>query len=172
MWRRAKAERAFTKMRTLPAPLCIPMLWSKQSVLTVATEKIDASRENVATEILATERTYVSNICMLKVVFLEPIVNQKLDLLPMTSAILGEIAVISSYGKLLLGKLESRITSWTPHSRLGDVFLQITDFMKVYTQYVKDYNTITEQLAAARSNEAFVEFLSVCFVTLGHSSRI
>ena len=82
----------------------------------------------------------------------------------------ADVEIIVSYSKLLLVRLEPRVSHWSPSTSLGDVFLQITDFMKVYTQYVQDYDKFRTQLQNYLTNKQasrpLSKFLKVRFSSL------
>jgi hypothetical protein len=123
-----------------------------------------AYRENVAREIYQTEKDYINNIGLLVELFLDPIKacmedttwrvarGQKSGEVTFKDfkSIYSDIQVIRNYNMKLLRDLEPRIDNWTPNQQLGDIFLQIALFLKVYTQYVKDYDQARQELATAR----------------------
>lgn len=125
-----------------------------------------AYRENVAREILQTEKDYVNNLMLLMSVFINPIKESLTDNVwkPKNGSKLGEVTlkevkslyndlqVIVNYNGKLLRDLTPRVEKWTPHQKLGDIFLQLGLFLKVYTQYVKDYDRARSELAHARKN--------------------
>ena len=45
--------------------------------------------------------------------------------------------------------------------RLGDVFLQVADFMKTYTQYVKDSSLLNDELMSLYEGATALELLRV-----------
>lgn len=64
-----------------------------------------------------------------------------------------QIQIIASYSQLLLKKLENQLSSWNDStSTIGNIFLEYTDFMKVYTQYVKYHSTVQKSIKEERNN--------------------
>jgi len=57
--------------------------------------------------------------------------------------------------EILLKGLEERIGSWSPESKLGDLFIDQTDFLVRYRHYINNYNTA---LATLQQNMKIPEF--------------
>lgn len=126
-----------------------------------------AYRARVAQEILSTELIYVQSLKMLKRVFLDPLMasatsNAK-PILPLdeVKAIFSSLEVICAYNDNLLEQLQPRVQDWSPQQRLGDIFLQICGFLKVYTNYVANYNVSIYTLNRCRTKkEKFAQWLA------------
>jgi hypothetical protein len=54
----------------------------------------------------------------------------------------------------LLKDIQPRVLEWNQRQCLGDVFLRITDYMKVYTQYVKDFSPCMDAIIAAKQKHS------------------
>ena len=96
---------------------------------------------------------------VLSQVFLYPLKTQQTILA--VSHIYAEIEVILAFSRLLLQDLEPRVENWDHRRCIADVILGITDYMKVYTQYVKDYSVFVDQIARAKEDGAFCAILKV-----------
>eukprot|EP01102_Stenamoeba_stenopodia_P002030 TRINITY_DN11817_c0_g1_i1.p1 TRINITY_DN11817_c0_g1~~TRINITY_DN11817_c0_g1_i1.p1 ORF type:complete len:974 (-),score=215.38 TRINITY_DN11817_c0_g1_i1:308-3229(-) len=118
-----------------------------------------AYRENVAREIFTTEDGYVKSLTLLKDVFLFPMNVMGFVTSPWLQGMLANVQVIINYSQLLLSKLKPRVDNWNPRQCLGDIFLQITNFLKVYTQYVKAYNQSLGELRKLKQEAKFMQFL-------------
>ena len=126
-----------------------------------------AYRARVAQEILSTEMVYVQSLKMLKRVFLDPLMasatsnTKPLLTLDEVKAIFSSLEVICAYNDNLLEQLQPRVQDWSPQQRLGDIFLQICGFLKVYTNYVANYNISIYTLNRCRTKkEKFAQWLS------------
>ncbi|KAL6059603.1 Calponin domain containing protein [Balamuthia mandrillaris] len=122
-----------------------------------------AYRENVAKEIYVTEVSYVGNLTVLSELFLaalecwkgDPTIN-----LVETKTLAKDVAVITAFNKSLLKDMEPRIKNWNPRQTLGDIFVMVSNFLKVYTQYVQQYSRASFELQEAkRSSAKLTEFL-------------
>eukprot|EP01094_Clydonella_sp_ATCC50884_P017398 TRINITY_DN3019_c0_g1_i1.p1 TRINITY_DN3019_c0_g1~~TRINITY_DN3019_c0_g1_i1.p1 ORF type:complete len:577 (-),score=203.12 TRINITY_DN3019_c0_g1_i1:252-1982(-) len=107
-------------------------------------EKMRDKRNNIATEILTTERTYVKNLDIIVQTYMEPL-NKAVDEGVFTrdeyKSIFGNCRIIRGYNQLLLADLEARLTDWSDTQLIGDVFLRMVVFLKTYTQYINDFDT-------------------------------
>ena len=135
------------------------MKLSHDASRSVPSVRNEAYRANVAKEILQTERAYVESLKLVQQHFLEPMAEYP-DLLDVKAIHVG-ITIILGYSNILLNKLMPRVQNWSPRQCLADVFLSLTDYMKVYTQYVKDYTPLVQQLVVSKSNPEFVGLLKV-----------
>jgi len=125
-------------------------------------------RNNIAAEILSTERAYVGNLRVLVKAYLQPIkemsstnggaVANLFD--SQLSTIFNDIEVILGYNSIILSDLEKRFAAWSNSQRLGDIFLKMADFLKAYTQYVNHYkkaqSTFAKLKYATGSEEALL----------------
>jgi len=113
-----------------------------------------AYRQRVAREILQTEENYVEALRMCVELYLNPLQavsgHGKLSsevIVPSVSkkdirAIFSDLAVIQRFHETsILEKIRPRVENWQPYVCLGDIFLEIMSFMKIYTQYVQNYST-------------------------------
>lgn len=65
----------------------------------------------------------------------EPIISQD-DI----RTIFSTIEIVVATNLELLEGIQGRITTWHPNQTIGDVFITMAAFMKVYTNYVKNFN--------------------------------
>jgi len=58
-----------------------------------------------------------------------------------------------------LEDLKPRVENWSPTQCLGDIFLTITNYLKVYTSYVQHYDDALEVLSECKKKSKFLHFL-------------
>jgi len=126
-----------------------------------------AHRKKVANEILQTEIVYVRNLEVLLQHFIKPLrENAKNNRFPLIKQehlkvlFPDSIEVILPYNKLFLEQLEPRVLGWSNSTMLGDIFLEFTSFMKVYTQFVKDFPNAQRMLDKKKTKWRFQNFLA------------
>jgi hypothetical protein len=75
----------------------------------------------------------------------------------------GQIEVMLAYSGVLITDLKQRVEdgNWNHRQCLGDIFLTITTFLKMYSQYVKDYSPLISEIGQARKDSGFREILKV-----------
>jgi hypothetical protein len=123
-----------------------------------------AYRDHVAQEILSTERVYVEHLGFLVkevIVPLRAVLGTSNQILtdPEIRAIFSETESILNYNRHLLDQLEVRVSKWSVSQRLGDIFLLISNFLKIYTQYCSNYNEAMRILSECKKQSKFKKFL-------------
>eukprot|EP01103_Thecamoeba_quadrilineata_P017291 TRINITY_DN6063_c0_g1_i1.p1 TRINITY_DN6063_c0_g1~~TRINITY_DN6063_c0_g1_i1.p1 ORF type:complete len:925 (+),score=193.04 TRINITY_DN6063_c0_g1_i1:24-2798(+) len=124
-----------------------------------------AYRTKIANEIYQTEKAYVSTLSSVIKLYIEPLRNHSETEQPFITStqiktIFSCLEVIYAYNKNLLESISQRFHSWSPNQYLGDIFLEINQYMKTYTQYVKDYEGAVKQLNVCKLNPKFLDFLN------------
>ncbi|KAL6046959.1 RhoGEF domain containing protein [Balamuthia mandrillaris] len=126
-----------------------------------------AYRDHVAHEILETERGYVTSLGNCINVWLKPLNEMANAGKPLISkedirAIFSDISVIHQFNTALLETLTERVAQWHTFACMGDLFLRIIDFFKVYTQYVQNFNTAMAALERVSKKKAVVTYFNKC----------
>ncbi|KAL6055597.1 FYVE-type domain-containing protein [Balamuthia mandrillaris] len=124
-------------------------------------------RHCVAKEILTTERSYLLCLTILIEEFLQPLEQKAKALVEQKKtnpwitqenirSMFYQITVIRGYSSLLLSQLEDRIGQhWSVDSCLGDIFVEMGDFFKVYGSYINNYNKALETFKQCKQNKKF-----------------
>lgn len=120
------------------------------------------ARKLAVCELLYTEQSYVHSLKVLKQVYYEPILNQKLPWRHRAHVIFSNFLEILALNAVFLDKLEHRVSSANNvEPALADIFLRLAPFLKAYTKYAADlhdsFATIAELMA---SDKEFKEFLA------------
>lgn len=123
-----------------------------------------AYRDRVAQEILSTERVYVEHLEFMFKHILQPLrtaveANNPILTDNEIRLIFSETEVLLNYNRLLLVQLEQRVLKWNVHQCLGDIFLQIAGYLKIYSQYVSHYNEAMRVLTECKKQKPFRKFL-------------
>jgi len=125
-------------------------------------------RENVVREILTTERNYKSCLAALINEYQHPLKEaiaqnpQDWQITPeLIKVLFCQVEVVMNFTTVLLEKLENKIDSWNPQtSTIGDVFIQMSAFMKVYRTYIMSYQSAHNLLKKlSKEDKKFAEFL-------------
>ncbi|KAL6077678.1 SH2 domain-containing protein [Balamuthia mandrillaris] len=128
-------------------------------------------RNNVVQEILSTERNYMRCLNVLVVQFRQPLWEALEGDSPILSkedikTIFSHIEVIFAYNSDLLQKLEDRVDQWDADSSvLGDIFLYMGDYLRVYANYVANYSNAQRTLKECKNNKRFQQFLQNVYKT-------
>ncbi|XP_049849751.1 guanine exchange factor for Rac 30-like [Schistocerca gregaria] len=122
-------------------------------------------RNEIAKEILTTESTYVQSLRALVDVYMRRLeeLGESVVSMPKLRTIFSEVKVILSYNEVILGKLHDRMENWySSGQQLGDIFIYLTDFLKVYTAYVNNYDESISVLQDVSCNPQVSEVLKSC----------
>ncbi|XP_075712042.1 FYVE, RhoGEF and PH domain-containing protein 4 isoform X2 [Rhinoderma darwinii] len=102
---------------------------------------------NIANELLQTERAYVSRLELLQT-FHEALQNEaKKGSFPLDvpNKIFSNISSIHSFhSSFLLLELEGRMNEWSVSPRIGDILQKLAPFLKMYAEYVKNFDNAME----------------------------
>eukprot|EP01119_Soliformovum_irregulare_P021238 TRINITY_DN7030_c0_g1_i1.p1 TRINITY_DN7030_c0_g1~~TRINITY_DN7030_c0_g1_i1.p1 ORF type:complete len:772 (-),score=249.29 TRINITY_DN7030_c0_g1_i1:38-2353(-) len=122
-----------------------------------------AYRDNVAREILSTEDGYVKSIGMCVRFYYTPL-KEALKKKPIIDQenlnnIFSDIEMILNLNTKLLTDLSPIVKNWSPRARLGKIFLNIADFLKIYSKYISNFNNSLETLEKCKKKPNFEKFL-------------
>lgn len=122
-------------------------------------------RTEIAKEILTTEESYIRSLRILVNVYMKTLESLGDDVVPPIKirTIFSEIKVILSYNEIIHKDIRERMNNWySEGQRLGDIFLRLTDFLKVYTAYVNNYNDAINTIQQLSQNPVFAKTLISC----------
>ncbi|XP_041533910.1 FYVE, RhoGEF and PH domain-containing protein 4 [Microtus oregoni] len=102
----------------------------------------------IASELLLTERAYVSRLNLLDQVFYCKLLeeaNRGSFPAEMVNKIFSNISSINAFhSKFLLPELEKRMQEWETTPRIGDILQKLAPFLKMYGEYVKGFDNAVE----------------------------
>ncbi|KAM9313186.1 FYVE, RhoGEF and PH domain-containing protein 4 [Gastrophryne carolinensis] len=102
---------------------------------------------NIANELLQTEKAYVSRLELLQT-FNTALENEaKKGSFPwdVPNKIFSNITSIYSFhSSFLLPELEGRMREWSTNPRIGDILQKLAPFLKMYAEYVKNFDNAME----------------------------
>ncbi|KAJ8016155.1 hypothetical protein DPEC_G00004260 [Dallia pectoralis] len=132
---------------------------------------------NIARELLQTEEAYVKKLNLLDQVFCTKLTEAGIPS-DVTTGIFSNISSIYCFHhKFLLPELQTRITGeWDSNPRIGDILQKLAPFMKMYGEYVKNFdrsmdlvNTWSQRSAQFKSVVQNIQKQDVCGnLTLQH----
>ncbi|XP_023199717.1 FYVE, RhoGEF and PH domain-containing protein 4 isoform X7 [Xiphophorus maculatus] len=104
----------------------------------------------IASELLHTEKAYVARLNLLDQVFCTKMMeeaNKGTFPLDVVKNIFSNIASIHAFhSQFLLPDLEKRMGEWASTPRIGDILQKLTPFLKMYAEYVKNFDKAMELL--------------------------
>ncbi|KAM9807558.1 FYVE, RhoGEF and PH domain-containing protein 4a [Neosynchiropus ocellatus] len=104
----------------------------------------------IASELLQTEKAYVARLNLLDQVFCAKLMeeaNKGTFPVDVVKNIFSNISSINTFhSQFLLPDLEKRMGEWTSTPRIGDILQKLTPFLKMYAEYVKNFDKAMELL--------------------------
>uniref|UniRef100_UPI0037E9C848 FYVE, RhoGEF and PH domain-containing protein 4a n=1 Tax=Semicossyphus pulcher TaxID=241346 RepID=UPI0037E9C848 len=104
----------------------------------------------IASELLQTERAYVTRLNLLDQVFCTKLMeeaNKGTFPVDVVKNIFSNITSINAFHcQFLLPELEKRMGEWASTPRIGDILQKLTPFLKMYAEYVKNFDKAMELL--------------------------
>ncbi|KAJ2725692.1 hypothetical protein GGI07_001060 [Coemansia sp. Benny D115] len=135
------------------------------------TQRLHVQRALIAAEILETERTYVDGLGLIEKLYIAPLLLSAQQ----PSAILSRKEVrqlfanfpdIITLSRELLSQLEARLgnntaLAWDAETgRLGDIFVRIAPFLKMYSLYLRNFRSALENISRwLTTNQEFAQFI-------------
>jgi len=112
---------------------------------------------------MKTEESYVENLQILLKCYIEPIraYSKKNNQISNddVSALFGNIDMILNLHATLAVELQKLKDVWPQRSNIGDVFKNFVPYLKLYTDYINNYNNSLTTLSNLRSSSNFGSFL-------------
>ncbi|KNC46662.1 uncharacterized protein AMSG_03099 [Thecamonas trahens ATCC 50062] len=132
----------------------------------MAVAKTLKRRTKIAHELLETEVTYVSSLNALIEVYVKPLrFNAQTSPNPIAraeslDAIFSNVELIARTNETLADSLRERMAEWDPMTTcLGDALKRMAPFLKLYTQYCKNYDNSLKAVAQCSQSKQFTAFL-------------
>ena len=130
----------------------------------------EALRSRVAAEILDSERTYEGLLAALADVVGKPLLGRGGGTAAAAAAtpvplqrLLATVDPLLSLCRMLISDLEPLIKGWSSDSELGDVFVKVGPFFKLYTEFVEAHSNCVAVLCSALQQSAPLRsFLDEC----------
>jgi len=83
--------------------------------------------------------------------------------------IFSSLVVIKGFNDVLLDDLGNRISDWDEdNTLLGDIFLKLGDYLKIYNSYCVNYAFALKTLSVCDKNPGFQELLQSCEAKVNH----
>ena len=137
---------------------------------------VRTKRKNIGIEMLKTEETYVKTLDVLVNKIRVSMSTQSFRTAAggvseqdMKVIFPASLSMLLSAHESWLAQLHARIQAWSPQQCVGDLFLQLSPYLKMYIVYVSNFELSTLKIRELRRkpNSKFVELVHEVFVNLG-----
>jgi len=130
------------------------------------------NRLKAVQEIYNTELSYVSSLQILENFYHIPMTVEAMVLTSdhknfsfsssSITTIFSNLTSILSLSKEVLNELEHRINNWTQSQRVGDIFVKMSPIMKLYSEYINNFEKASKSLGELLKSPKCTEFLKHC----------
>eukprot|EP01119_Soliformovum_irregulare_P011525 TRINITY_DN2902_c0_g1_i2.p1 TRINITY_DN2902_c0_g1~~TRINITY_DN2902_c0_g1_i2.p1 ORF type:complete len:493 (-),score=117.27 TRINITY_DN2902_c0_g1_i2:34-1512(-) len=123
-------------------------------------EDPELKRTHIVKEIQFTEKNYLNVLRNVVEEFLNPLYTADILSPELISTVFGPMESLYEYHQGFLKSLSSRVEAWGPSQKIGDLFLDKTDFLVIYSEYANNFNTAMYTLAEQKEkNRLFANFV-------------
>jgi len=134
--------------------------------LALSPEEHAKLRSHLADEILKTERFYVKSLKTIVNSYLQPMRASLTAEVPILSAdsqkaLFSNVEVLLNIHLPFLSELETTMAEWSPiSSKIGRSLISLTPYLKIYTQYINNYNKSMHTYQDAMKHKTFRRFMA------------
>lgn len=109
--------------------------------------------KRIVQELLETEQAYVARLHLLDQVFFQELLAEARSTKAFPEDVVRLIfsnisSIYQFHAQFFLPELQRRLDDWTTTPRIGDVIQKLAPFLKMYSEYVKNFERAAELLAA------------------------
>ncbi|KAM9233176.1 FYVE, RhoGEF and PH domain-containing protein 2 [Dugong dugon] len=109
-------------------------------------------KKRIVQELLETEQAYVARLHLLDQVFFQELLKEARSSKAFPEDVVRLIfsnisSIYQFHSQFFLPELQRRLDDWTATPRIGDVIQKLAPFLKMYSEYVKNFERAAELLA-------------------------
>lgn len=131
-------------------------------------------RTNIVRELHKTEQFYVKGLTNMLKVFVLPLrelalrggAQEQLISVDDLKVIFSNVDVLVNVNKKFLEDLTVALESWSPTTKIAPVFLKVVPFLKVYSQYINNFNAALAKYEQCMKVKRFKKFVDDVMSTL------
>jgi len=120
-------------------------------------------RTKIANELLETERSYISSLCTLIDVYQASLLAfvresappEMADVAMRVTQIFPAILQLIPFNRELLSRLESVMSNWNESSTIGNIFVEMAPFLKMYKDYENSYSQTLDNYTEMLKDASF-----------------
>ncbi|KAI8907800.1 hypothetical protein EDD86DRAFT_208149 [Gorgonomyces haynaldii] len=122
----------------------------------------EIKRQEVILEIIATEQDYVDDLDYIVEVYIKPLKKSKLVQPKDMAIVFSNIEMLLPVNQELLKSLEVRQHANPVIEQVGDTFIHVSDYLKMYTMYCSNHPYALMKLQSLRSSRTICKFMDQC----------
>ena len=121
-------------------------------------EAMRRTRREAAREIYTTEDAYVKSLNEILAIWKLPMKSKGIVTDSEFSVLFGNIDTLVQINTVLLHELKVRMEIWTDSTKIGDVFVKNSMYLRAYKSYYETYNDAQNILQALSKKKSFTQF--------------
>ncbi|KAL2914974.1 hypothetical protein HK105_205518 [Polyrhizophydium stewartii] len=155
------------RVAVLGAPAVQKQLWvdfvgGPEAVDALGLSKKEIKRQEVIFEIISTESDYLDDLEIVCEVYIKQLKRNKMIRPKDMAIIFSNIEQLLPVNQELLKSLMKRRESSPVIEQVGDVFIRVSDYLKMYTMYCSNHPYALIKLQNVRQNKSVAKFLDQC----------
>ncbi|KAJ3125743.1 Myosin 10A, isoform D [Nowakowskiella sp. JEL0407] len=143
-------------------PRWVEWMGGQEAVEKLGLSKKEIHRQEVIYEIITTEKDYVEDLGIIVEVYIKQIRAKKLMRPKDMSVIFSNLEQLLPINQEFLNWLETRQKEKSTVDCIGDLFIRVSDYLKMYTMYCSNHPYAVMKLQTIRQNKQIVKFLDQC----------
>eukprot|EP00160_Parvularia_atlantis_P006207 Unigene15400_Nuclearia_a/m.46020 Unigene15400_Nuclearia_a/g.46020 ORF Unigene15400_Nuclearia_a/g.46020 Unigene15400_Nuclearia_a/m.46020 type:complete len:523 (+) Unigene15400_Nuclearia_a:5-1573(+) len=117
-------------------------------------------RQRIAQELCETEESYVASMQAVAELYIAPLQGKGVAADDVACVFSKWQAILAYHARVFLAEFRARTHRWTPATTIGDVFVQHAEELRVYIDYVTNYDQANERWQTLRkTNRTFEQVL-------------
>ncbi|XP_020651004.3 FYVE, RhoGEF and PH domain-containing protein 2 isoform X2 [Pogona vitticeps] len=139
---------------------------SQSDLKTGHSEDQDSEEKKIALELLETEQAYVTRLHLLDQVFFLELLKEARNAKTFPEGVVKMIfsnisSIYQFHAEFFLPELQKRMENWDSSPRIGDIIQKVAPFLKMYSEYVKNFDKAVELITTwSEKSLAFQEVIS------------
>lgn len=125
--------------------------------------KRERYRNRLVQEIVSTERTYAKLLNIMITEFYDPLQSKTFMKPEDVSSLFSNCKLILNVSKTLLEELETKMKNWNSRELIGEIFIKLVPWFKLYTEYVNNYDKAIRVFTKYLKVPDFMNFITVNF---------
>ncbi|KAI8999847.1 hypothetical protein BC832DRAFT_563834 [Gaertneriomyces semiglobifer] len=130
-----------------------------ETVKRLGLTKKDIQRQEVIREMFETEKDYVVDLEIIINVYMSKLKAQKILQPKDMSIIFSNVEQLLPVNQQLVKWLEDRISKGPLVEQIGDIFIRVSDFLKMYTMYCRNHPYALMKLQSVRQSKSVAKYL-------------
>ncbi|KAJ3020230.1 Rho guanine nucleotide exchange factor 4 [Thoreauomyces humboldtii] len=153
---------SFIGAQPVPRARWLETMGGAEAVAAMGLDKKMIQRQEVIREMILTERDYVQDLETIINIYMNPLKGTKLLPAKDMSIIFSNVEQLHGVNKQLRTWFDERLAENPIVQTIGDIFIRVSDFLKMYTMYCRNHPFALMRLQAVRQSKAVTKFLDQC----------